>query len=111
MSFVVVIVKNIAITMYNKRKKQDEISFHEEYMIQEGDSEMSRASTNTVEEQIYSLPELYAETMVLRYLHACTEDECCKLLGISPAAFRKRLERGRKLLKESLEQEEGVTYV
>lgn len=52
---------------------------------------------------IGSLPEKLKDAVALHYLEGYSLEESARLLGISNAAVRKRLERARKLLKNELE--------
>ena len=52
------------------------------------------------------LPEKYKTAIVLHYLEGFTVEEVSKMLGISLAAVKMRLSRGRDLLKNLLNDEE-----
>jgi len=54
-------------------------------------------------EIIRALPEKARTAVSLYYLEGCSVDETAKLLGITNAAVRKRLERARVALKNELE--------
>lgn len=54
-------------------------------------------------ESIMSLPEKYRTVMDLHYVEGIRTDEIASMLSISPAAVRKRLEHGRRLLRIALE--------
>lgn len=104
--FLVIIVKNIAIDMYNKRKKQSEVLLDE--TIKDTASAAFSAEDDSIAQIarcIKKLPDLYAHSMTLYYLYELNDKECAQLLNISVATVRKRLERGRALLKEQLERE------
>lgn len=109
--FLVIIVKNISINMYNKRKKQGEVFLFDDMQV------TTPYATSLAEDEdgvrriaamIQTLPEIYAHILSLRYLYDLGDKDCAQLLKLSPATVRKRLERGRKLLKEQLEKE-GVS--
>ena len=51
------------------------------------------------------LPEKYREILLLHYIEGYQGKEIAKMLTLSEAAVRKRLERGRKKLGELLEKE------
>ena len=51
------------------------------------------------------LPEKYREILLLHYIEGYQSKEIAKMLTLSEAAVRKRLERGRKKLGEMLEKE------
>lgn len=106
-AFMVIIAKNIAINMYNKRKRDNEVFFFEETVESDSSYESSKEDRDVqqIVQCIKKLPELYIHIMMLRYLYEYSDKECAELLKLSEAAARKRLERGRGLLKEQLEKE------
>lgn len=55
-----------------------------------------------IHESLLSLPERYRAPLVLCYLNSRTQEEAAHSLGLSRAGLRKRLERGRSLLRERL---------
>ncbi len=58
--------------------------------------------------EVKGLKHIYQDVIVLKYSHGCTNEEISKLLNISGDAVRKRLERARAQLANSLRQEELV---
>lgn len=56
----------------------------------------------TVLDAVRTLPHRYRDAVSLYYLEGYTADEVARLLGISPAAVRKRLDRARDMLKTGL---------
>lgn len=55
---------------------------------------------------IARMPDLYRDALELTVYYGFTTKECAKLLKISPAACRKRLERARTLIREELKKGE-----
>jgi RNA polymerase sigma factor (sigma-70 family) len=55
-----------------------------------------------VHESLLALPDEYRMPLVLCYLEGRTQDEAARSLGLSRAGLKKRLERGRALLRERL---------
>lgn len=55
-----------------------------------------------VMEQLLQLPYKYREVMMLHYVEGYQSSEIASLLKITEAAVRKRLERGRRQLKEKV---------
>ena len=51
---------------------------------------------------IRSLPEAYAETLVLRLVEGMTGEEIAERTGLTPGSVRVNLHRGMKLLREKL---------
>lgn len=52
---------------------------------------------------VESLPERYREAVRLSELEGCSQAEVARRLGLSPSGARTRVQRGRKLLRETLE--------
>jgi RNA polymerase sigma-70 factor (ECF subfamily) len=58
-----------------------------------------------VRRAVGDLPTHYREVVVLRYLDGRSHEEIAKLLGISPAAVDKRLQRAKELLRGTLRRD------
>lgn len=71
---------------------------------------LGRTDTGNLEviQQLLQLPLPYREAIYLYYIEGYASAEIARLLKISDAAVRKRLQRGRKMLK--LEYEQGDAY-
>lgn len=103
-AFVVIIVRNISINLYRKRKKQNGILLEDiedtlpdgNQMIDEMiiDAEMfSRVSS-----KIRELRPDYSDIISLKYFYHYTDDEIAKLLNITPGNVRVRLHRAKQSL-------------
>lgn len=101
--FLVVIVEHVAYDMYNKRKRRSESFLYEE--TEEVRTDDAAGEIQHIVRFIKQLPVTYSHLMVLRFVEGLSDQECAQVLNISEPAVRKRLERGRKLLKERLEEE------
>ena len=55
---------------------------------------------------LLALPAKYRMPIILYYLEEIPTEECLQILKLKPAAFRKRLSRGRELLKKQLKGED-----
>ena len=99
-SFVVLVAKNIARNMVRKRKRATLISFDEmPYELPDvGDEVFEGIEAEAVLAEIYTLPELAREILLLKYRHRCTDKELANIMGIRYDAARKRIERARALL-------------
>lgn len=108
----VMICRNAAIDIYRKNMVR---SGH----VQLCEAEESLDRLSDVEESFFEkqdykrllnalqlLPDAYRDAMYLYYVEDCTTEEITKLLQISEAAFRKRIERGKKHLRKLLEESE-----
>ena len=63
-------------------------------------------NTGDVYQALLKLPSKYRMPIILYYLEEIPTDECLRILNLKPAAFRKRLSRGRELLKKLLKGED-----
>ena len=59
---------------------------------------------------IASLAPMYSEVLRLYYYEQLSAAEISRLLGVKPGTVRKRLSRGRLLLRKKLEETGGVFY-
>lgn len=108
--FIVIIVENIAIDFYRKRKRENNISFDEvEFYIRDIKTE-SDFIINDVEEAILKLPINYSVVLRLKYSQGYTNEEISKILKISEGNVRQRISRGKKKLAEILAKEGEKSY-
>lgn len=107
-SYVVTIVKNIAINMYNQRKRYDAIPIEEvEFCIAEERLERTD-DLDHLTRAVLKLPVIYKDVLTLKYVQEFSNEEIAKMLDISEATVRKRLERAKRRLEEILEREESA---
>lgn len=112
--FMVMIVRNISIDLYNNRKKENQISFDEidfsimdEQVNIEEDFIFENEHSYLVE-KILSLPENYSNILYLKYIYELDDREISELLNITEVNVRKRLERARNALKSIVGREELI---
>lgn len=104
--FLVTICKRVAIDIYNNRKRFNIIPLEnldhklESNLTYEDETGEYKAIVETIK----SLPYIYSEVILLKYVNDLSNLEISEVLNIKEATIRKRLERGRKMLKESLEE-------
>ncbi|WP_353096868.1 sigma-70 family RNA polymerase sigma factor [Tissierella praeacuta] len=108
--FIVVIVENIAIDFYRKRKREDSISFEEVAIYIEDIKSKSNLITNDIEEAILKLPINYSAVLRLKYSQGYNNKEVSEILSISEENVRQRLVRGRKRLEKILEEGSEKAY-
>lgn len=105
-SFIVIVIESVAKDMYRKRKREAEMPFEEitEISVSE-DFSLSSFGIENIVSKIESLPEIYRNVLVLKYLQDLDNKEIAKLLNIKESLVRKRLERAKGLLAELLEKD------
>lgn len=108
--FIVVIVENIAIDFYRKRKREKNVSFDEVEIYIEDIKSNSNLIMNDIEEAILKLPINYSTVLRLKYSQGYKNKEISEILSISEENVRQRLVRGRSKLKEILEEGSERAY-
>lgn len=112
--FIVIIVKNHAINIYNKRKRRLNIPLDKvKDMIFKDfeDTVFENMENNNFEElsiigkAIVQLPAIYRDVIALKFLHELTNQEIATLLNINEATVRKRIERAKQRIQVLLEKE------
>ena len=104
-SYIVTIVRNNAIDLYNRRKRDTTVSLEQmEFCIY--DETCSRSEDlDYLTKAVLKLPVIYKEVLTLKYVQELSNAEIAQTLGISEATVRKRLERARHKLEETLIKE------
>ena len=104
-NFVVIVVRNLAKTMYVKRKRETGIvDFEEATGIQLAGSNdvegevVDSLMVEKIREQIEAMPAIYRDAMILKYFQGYDDREVADILNISYTAARKRIQRGKELL-------------
>ena len=100
-SYVMTIATNNSFNLYCKRK-QYALPFEaiEELAADYMDTKMEEI--DSFEEMIKKLPVIYREILTLKYIQGHTNAEIAEMLDISQVNVRKRLERAKRKIKESL---------
>lgn len=107
-SFMVIIVKNIAINLYNSRKRKQVISLDEleGWMADSAETPSGAFEARDDYERLAALiallPEGYRSALLLRYDHGYSTAEIASMLGLSEENVKKRLQRAKKKLSEAL---------
>ena len=104
-SYVVTMVKNCAINYYNRRRSHIEIPFEELENIITDDIDYQE-DLDYLTKAITKLPVIYKAILTLKYVQEYSNAEIAKMLDISEATVRKRLERAKFKVQEILEKEE-----
>ena len=115
-SFVVIIVRNVAINLYNSRKKQLALSLDElaEWTPDEAaspsDELEAKEGSLHLAQLMARLPDGYRSVLLLKYDNGYSTAEIASMLGLTEENVKKRLQRARKKLQEILERE-GVNRI
>ncbi len=113
-SFIVIIVKNHSINMYNNRKRKFCVSLDEVQHIlfkDFDDSVLENSNENNINnlgdigKAIVQVPAMYKDVMILKFVHELANKEIAALLNINEATVRKRIERAKQKIQASLEKE------
>ena len=104
-SYIVTIVRNTAINLYNRQRRNSSIAFEKvEFCIAEEQIERTD-DLDYLTKAVMKLPVIYKDMLTLKYVQEFSNAEIAQILGISEATVRKRLERARHKLEESLKKE------
>ena len=112
-SYLFIIAKRFAINFYQKRKREAGVTIGE-YNEEVINNIPIEDCANTVlrkmeEEEVFNMvngiPKKYADVLIYKYKLGVADKDIAKLLNITEATVRKRLERARKKLLESLQKQ------
>ena len=97
-AWLIKVATNISKNMVLLRKRRKTVDLDElnSIGIEDEDSQVFEA--------IMSLPVKYKIVMTLFYIEGYDSKEVAKIIGISPEAVRKRMQKGRELLKTEIEK-------
>lgn len=108
---VVYTIKNIAIDLYRRNRKETELFTKEveEKVISENQNGVPSVKTiedrHMITQLLSKLPEKYREIIQYRCFYELSYKEISSLLNISEDVAAKRYERGRKMVKEMIGDE------
>lgn len=106
-SFVIIITESISKDLYAKRKHNQVVYLedNESLLVQE-DTCLQHFNLAMIAAKIKSLPDIYRNILILRYIHGYNSKEIAEILSLNDAVVRKRLERARRELTVLLREEE-----
>ena len=112
--FLVIVVENTSKDIYNKRKHANAISFDslEVELSDNHDLEenvIDQINVNDLVKKIETLSTIYRDVLMMRFIYEYSYNEISKILNISEATVRKRLERARQKLL-SISEKEATFY-
>lgn len=108
-NFIMIVTKNTALDYYRKNLKRREVEVSveeiEDLVFYNLDDEiLSNLDTeNRIITIVKSMNECYRDVLLLKYVNGLKNDKIAKLLNITEETVRKRISRGKKLLKQKLE--------
>lgn len=102
-NFLVIIVKNIALTMIGKILPETDDSILEYFPV--SDNGFSDFNYREMVKKICEMPEMYRDIMYLQCVCEYSFDDISGYLGISVNAAKKRAQRGRTILRMLLKGE------
>ncbi len=114
-SFVVIIVKNISINLYNSRKRRTVLSLDEleNWTMDAGASPQKQVEDREGEMELAALlermPEGYRSVLLLKYDNGYSTGEIADMLGLSEENVKKRIQRARKKLEDLLQKEVSLS--
>lgn len=108
--FIVIIVENIAIDFYRKRKRENHISFDEVEIYIEDIKSNDNFILSDIEKAILKLPVNYSTVLRLKYSQGYSNEEISQILKISKENVRQRISRGKKRLTEILAEGNDKSY-
>lgn len=117
-NFLVIVCRNIAIDILNKRtylnEKSETINFEntdDDTIVDSSEPSrvlIDRENVRKLAKVIDKLPPIYKDVIMLEKLHHKAKEEIAEILGISYEAVRKRSLRARNMLIEALRKEEDL---
>lgn len=104
--FLVVIVENIAIDFYRKRKCENAVSYEElEIYISDYNSVESNVAVNEIVSAIAKLPVNYSTVLRLKFSQGYCDKEIAEILHITEENVRQRISRAKAKLSKMLNGE------
>lgn len=109
-NFLKVICRNVAIDIYRKNKREEELVFSSAVNFlppkSPEDILLDRESFNKIVNIIDHMDNIYKDVLILSRIHNLRTEDIAILLGISPDAVTKRLQRAKAEIKTKLAKEE-----
>lgn len=110
-AFLVIVVKSVCIDMIRKQKHNKFFSLEEiDNMGYVSNDSLKDIEIQDVYSAIESLSDTYREIIELKVYYDLSDKQIADIVGIENSAVRKRLQRGREILRKKL-SERGEDYV
>lgn len=104
-SFLYLVTRNVSVDLLRKEKRRSAENI-DELTLQGGGDPQQKVGEQALLACIDSMPPIYRDVLELTVYYGFSAKEAAKLLHISPAAVRKRLERARDLVRSALKEGE-----
>lgn len=110
-NFMAIICRNMAINLYNKRRKINENSTVEaDRELEDTKYDPSKIvidndSAQLIYQAVSELPDIYLDVLVLKIAYQYTREEIAGILDIQPNNVKKRLAVARSKIAQALEKE------
>ena len=105
-SFIVILVRNTAIDLYRKRKREnvmylDELeATHVSAASSPEEEVLCNQSCEELKQAFLELDDRYSDILMLRYFHGYRNKEIASLLSVSEAVVASRIFQGKRLLSK-----------
>lgn len=115
--FMVIIVRNIAINLYNSKKKEI-VTYDEDELMEIPDDHLlpldvviNNERIGEINQLLDSLDSKYADVISMRYFSDYSIEEIASLFDISEQLVRVRLYRAKKLILEQINEGELLKWI
>lgn len=112
-AYLIIIVKNLALKMYNEGKRNAAESIDDADICDGGDVEadvMARLSAAELKELLLKLPEQYYQVLFLELYMELSISEAAESLGISYENAKKRSQRAKRCFSKMIKEHYGSEY-
>ncbi len=110
-SFIVILVRNTAIDLYRKRRREsvvylDDLEYSPSSRQEDSPEDLviSQQSCQELQEAFRQLDPRYSDVLMLRYFHGYRNKEIAQLLDMTEAAVASRIFQGKRLLLKRLKK-------
>jgi len=108
-NFLVIIVRGLAINLYNERKKVVKLPFEDLDEVADTvaleDQTLEQIGYEVLRKALEQLPEIHRDVLYLMYFEELSVKEIAGFFGLTESAVKKRLERARQALQKILARE------
>lgn len=110
-SFIVIVVKNVCRDIHKKENVKNTVHYDEDKENEAQDNSfpdietiISEIGFKQVVNAVSAIDDIYGDVLKLRFLYGYNSKEISEILNISQSAVSMRILRGKRLLKEKLEE-------